>query len=324
MKGQLTDPGGRPLDLTSLLTPLEDLRDCAVCPRECHVDRFAGPTGYCHTDAGFAVSSICAHRGEEPVISGDSGICNIFFGQCNLQCIFCQNYQISSHHCHVPAEMNDLSGIVFAIERILAQGAHAVGFVSPSHVVPQVRVLIDVLKARGHSPVFVYNTSSYDKVETVSLLSENISVWLPDLKYMDNDLASQYSDAPDYVQVATDALKEMYRQVGPDIELDSRERILSGMIIRHLVLPGQVQNSKRVLQWIADELSPDIHISLMSQYFPTSQVASHPTLGRTLTVAEYEEVLDEFDRLGFYRGWVQELDSPSHYRPDFNQDHPFE
>ena len=324
MKGQLTDPGGKPLDLTSILAPLEKLRDCAVCPRDCHVNRFEGPTGYCHTDAGFAVSSICAHRGEEPVISGDSGICNIFFSQCNLQCIFCQNYQISHHHCRVPAELTGLTEIIYEIERILAQGAHAVGFVSPSHVVPQVRVLIDVLKVRGHSPVFVYNTSSYDKAETVRSLSGNISVWLPDLKYMDNDLASQYSDAPDYVEIACGALKEMYGQTGPDIELDSQDRILSGMIIRHLVLPGQVQNSKRVLQWIADEISPDMHISLMSQYFPTSQVASHPTLGRTLKVTEYESVLDEFDRLGFYRGWVQELDSPSHYRPDFNQDHPFE
>jgi len=320
----LCDASGRPLDMDTLLAPLQELYDCACCPRECHVDRFTGPAGYCHSDAGFAISSICAHKGEEPVISGDRGICNIFFSQCNMQCVYCQNYQISHHHCRVPGQLTNLTQIITRIEQTLDQGAHAVGFVSPSHCIPHVRVIIAVLKARGRTPVFVFNTGGYDKPETIRSFEKTIDVWLPDLKYLDNSLASRFSDAPNYVDTACAAVKEMYRQTGPDITLDQRERILAGLVIRHLVLPGHVENSTNVLRWIAQQLSPDVHVSLMSQYFPTFHVSGHPQLGRTLTTAEYEAVLEEFDRLGFHRGWIQELDSPLHYRPDFDRDHPFE
>jgi putative pyruvate formate lyase activating enzyme len=324
MNDQLSDPTtGRPLDMASITAPLEQLRDCICCPRECHADRFDGKLGYCRSCADFNISSICAHRGEEPVISGQHGICNIFFVHCNMQCVYCQNYQISRNR-HSESEKLGLPELVRRVEATLNRGAHAVGFVSPSHFVPQMQAIVNALSARGRTPVYVYNTNGYDKVEMIKTLGETIDVWLPDLKYIENDAGEELSDTSAYGTVACAAIKEMYYQKGSGIRLDDNGCIIAGMIIRHLVLPGYIENSKKVLRWIAEELSPSVHLSLMSQYFPTPQVAGHPQLGRTLTSDEYEEVVDEFQRLGFYRGWVQELDSPSSYRPDFNLEHPFE
>lgn len=307
-----------------LLMPLDVLKNCTQCPRNCQADRSGNRLGFCNSGMEFSVGSICAHRGEEPVISGSHGICNIFFTRCNMQCVYCQNWQISRRNATIEESKLELVEIVRQVEAILDSGCKAVGFVSPSHFIPQVRVIINALAARGRTPVFVFNTSSYDKAETIRSFEESIQVYLPDLKYLDNRLASSYSDTQNYVQHATATIKEMYRQKGANIYLDDDGCILFGMVIRHLVLPGQVENSKKVLRWIAEELSPDVHISLMSQYHPIPAVAKHPRLGRTLLQEEYEEVLDEFERLGFHRGWVQELDSPMNYRPDFTFDHPFE
>jgi putative pyruvate formate lyase activating enzyme len=315
---------GRQPAMAAIRAPLDVLHDCTCCPRECHADRFSHELGYCRSGAGFAIGSICAHRGEEPVISSRHGICNIFFTGCNMQCLYCQNFQISRQRRQPGEKTHTLPEIVRKVERLLREGSHAVGFVSPSHFVPQLRVIIAELKARGEDPVFVYNTSSYDKADTIRSLDEIIGVWLPDLKYLDESLARMYSDAHGYPEIACAAIREMFRQKGSGIRLDDRGRILSGLIIRHLVLPGRVNNSKRVLRWIAEELSPSVHVSLMSQYHPTPQVANDPQLARTVSATEYDEVLEELERLGFYRGWTQDLDSPVGYRPDFNRDHPFE
>lgn len=317
----------RPFDEAAwqrLLAPLEHLRDCTQCPRNCHADRASDRLGYCQSGMEFSVGSICAHRGEEPVISGPNGICNIFFTHCNMQCVYCQNWQISRRHTPVTDSRLELNQIIAQIEAILDQGAKAVGFVSPSHFIPQVRVIIAALKELGRAPIFVYNTSSFDKKETIASFEEHIQVYLPDLKYLDNRLAKAYSDTPDYVEHATAAVREMFRQKGANIYCDDDGCILFGMIIRHLVIPGQIENSKAVLRWIAEELSPDVHVSLMSQYHPTPAVSGHPRLGRLLHADEYAEVVEEFEQLGFHRGWVQELNSPQNYRPDFTQDHPFE
>ncbi len=300
------------------------LRNCSLCPRECRVDRTEGPSGWCRTGGGLAVSSVCAHRGEEPVISGRQGIANIFFAHCNLQCIYCQNYQISSNKTPVECFERTLEAVLDEVEAILDHGSRRVGFVSPSHCLPQMQAIIDGLHGRGRYPIYVYNTNGYDRVETIRALRRDFDVYLPDMKYMKAAIAEELSGAGDYVEVATEALKAMYEQTGPEIVLDDDRLIAKGMIIRHLVLPGYVDNSKEVLRWIARELSPDVHISLMSQYHPTPAVVTDPRLGRCLYREEYEEVVDEFERLGFYRGWVQELDSPASYRPDFEKDHPFE
>ena len=325
MNDILLDPiTGNPLDMTEILAPLEQLRDCTCCPRNCHSNRFENRLGYCQSGTGFAIGSICAHRGEEPVIVGQHGICNIFFSRCNMQCVYCQNFQISRRLGELLEEKFTLSEVIRQIEKILDRGSHAVGFVSPSHFIPQVKVIINALTARNRKPVYVFNTSSYDKVDTIKSLNGHIDVWLPDLKYLDERIGRVISDTPDYPEIACAAIKEMYYQKGPNIWLDDNGCITSGLIIRHLVLPGKTENSKNVLRWIADNLSPSVHVSLMSQYHPTPQVAGHPLLGRTLKFVEYEEVKEEFYRLGFYRGWVQEMDSPTNYRPDFEYEHPFE
>jgi len=297
---------------------------CSACPRKCGADRSSDRLGYCETPNGFAIASICAHRGEEPILSGTHGICNIFFAHCNLQCIYCQNHDISSNR--IPASVYDmeLSEIIRQVETILDAGATGVGFVSPSHFVPQMLTIMDALRARGRRPTYVFNTNGYDRRQTITSLEGLVDVYLPDLKYMDDALALRYSDVEDYMATATAAIKEMFRQKGSELTLDGDGLVTSGLIIRHLVLPGQVDNSKAVLRFIARELSPDVHVSLMSQYHPTPAVAHHPTLGRGLTRDEYDEVLDEFENLGLHRGWRQDLSSPSHYLPDFFRRHPFE
>lgn len=298
--------------------------NCTCCPRECRADRTGAKLGYCQSGEGLAISSICAHRGEEPVLSGKHGICNIFFARCNMQCIYCQNYQISRNEGPSDAVEMSLPTVIGKVVEILEAGSTLVGFVSPSHYVRQVLSIVEGLHAVGRQPKFVYNSNAYDRLFTIKALERTIDVWLPDLKYMDEQLGREYSDTKNYPEIATIAIKEMFHQMGANIRLDDNGNIERGLIIRHLILPGHVENSIAVLRWIAEELSPSVHISLMSQYHPTPHVANHPNLGRTLRAGEYREVLDEFDRLGFYRGWVQELESPFEYRPDFNRPHPFE
>ncbi len=269
------------------------------------------------------MASICLHRGEEPPVSGPAGICNVFFARCNLQCLYCQNYQISRNHGPLPSSLDSPEEIVDRIEAILDEGAKAVGFVSPSHRIPQMREIIRELRRRGRDPVTVMNTNCYDLSGTIAGLEGEIDLYLPDLKYRDPVLAREYSGAEDYPEVAAAALMEMYRQMGTKLDLDDDGAARRGLIVRHLVLPGAVDNSKACLRFLAEELSPEIHISLMSQYHPTPAVRNHPDLGRTLLKKEYEAVIEEMERRGFYRGWIQELDSPGSYLPDFSRPEVF-
>ncbi len=305
------------------LIPTLELEDCRICPRDCGVDRPAGELGYCRTGPGFYISSIFLHRGEEPVISGENGICNIFFAHCNLQCVFCQNYLISRNDTDNPSWQLELPEVIRRVESLLDRGASGVGFVSPSHCIPQMRAIIRSLRSRGRSPVTVFNTGGYDKVETIRSLSGEIDVYLPDLKYLNSRLAEEYSGAAGYPEVARAALKEIFRRKGARLRLTAEGTVRSGLIIRHLVLPGEVENSKACLRFIAEELSPEVYISLMAQYHPTPPVRNHPSLGRLLKAEEYEEVKEELHRLGFTHGWVQGLDSPAHYLPDFDRSRPF-
>jgi putative pyruvate formate lyase activating enzyme len=300
------------------------LEKCTLCPRECRVNRFKGGPGYCKTDAGLNIASICLHKGEEPVISGKEGICNVFFSGCNLHCIYCQNHEISQCSANIKNPSSDLGEVLDSIIRFLDGGITAVGFVSPSHVAPQVKLIIKGLNDRGYKPITVYNTNSYDKFETIRSLDGLIDVYLPDYKYVTSELADKYSDAPDYPEIAFKAIKEMYYQKGSRLSINDNGRADNGMLIRHLVLPGHADESKRVLQTIAEELSPGIHLSLMSQYHPTPAVRNHPILNRTLYKAEYDSVVAEMENLGFRNGWIQEMDSNQNYLPDFSKENPFE
>jgi len=308
----------------AFLSPLEELRDCFICPRNCHADRFSGKLGFCNSDSSFNISSVCIHRGEEPVISGPKGICNIFFTNCNLQCIYCQNYQISDNKINRFKSRMELNEVIDRIIEVLDQGINIVGFVSPSHFIPQMKVIIEVIESLGYAPVWVYNTNGYDKPETIRKLEGLIDVYLPDFKYWDKSLASNLSDCDDYPDLASASLKEMVRQKGTSLRLSEDGIAESGIVVRHLVIPGFVENSLNVLRYIANEVSPDLHISLMSQYYPTVRVTTHPFLFRNLTINEYRQVTDEMESLKMNNGWLQEFASIDNYRPDFSRRHPFE
>jgi putative pyruvate formate lyase activating enzyme len=218
----------------------------------------------------------------------------------------------------------DLEQVLHQITKILSTGINHVGFVSPSHFIPQVKIIINSLRSLGLNPVFVYNSNGYDTVENIRSLESYIDIYLPDYKYADQNIGRNFSDVKNYPEVALNALKEMFRQKGADLPLNDNGYATKGMIIRHLVLPGHPENSIQVLRNIARELSVDLHISLMSQYYPTYQVKNHEILGRTLKSKEYEKVTDELEYLGFENGWVQEMSSHENYRPDFEAEKPFE
>ncbi len=212
---------------------------------------------------------------------------------------------------------------VETIESMLKNGINSVGFVSPSHMAPHVVALIRTLRSRGNNPVTVYNTNGYDKVSTLKSLEGLIDIYLPDLKYVSPGVAGRLSGAYDYPGIALAAIKEMYRQKGSTLITDDKGTVLSGLVIRHLVLPGHVEESKKVLRLLAEELSTGVHLSLMSQYYPTKEVKGHHLLNRILSGEEYDGVVMEMDRLGFRKGWLQEMESYKTYRPDFSKEDPF-
>jgi len=312
------------INLSEILEPLQVLTECNICPHKCKVNKFFSHSGYCCGDTSFNIATICKHMGEEPAISGENGICNIFFSGCNLQCVYCQNFQISSNRIDRLEYSRDIKEVIASILRLLDEACHAVGFVSPSHNIPQMKVIITLLKLLGRNPVFVMNTNAYDTVESIRELENLIDVYLPDFKYMDDELAKVLSGVPAYPEFAGDSIKEMYRQKSDSLKLNEKGEAVSGLIIRHLVLPGYIENSLAVLRYIASELSPKVHVSLMSQYYPIGNNHRLPDLNRKLRSVEYDRVTDEMHKLGFENGWVQDLDSPDNYNPDFRKEHPFE
>ena len=307
-----------------ILAPLEELRACNICPRKCNADRFSSKKGYCKAGAGFSISSICIHRGEEPVISGSRGICNVFFTNCNLQCVYCQNWQISDNTLdHSPDDM-PLDEVLEQIIRIFDTGINILGFVSPGHFIPQVKVIVNALEHLGYSPTIVYNSNGYDDVDQLKRLEGLVDVYLPDFKYMDPELSRRYSDAKGYPAVALAAHREMYRQMGSNLIVDNEGYAMRGMLIRDLVLPGHTENSIKVLEAIAEALSPRVHIALMSQYYPCHRAAEFEPLRHAVSPAEYRKVVGRMHELGITRGFIQGIESSGHYLPDFGMEHPFE
>jgi putative pyruvate formate lyase activating enzyme len=306
-----------------LLADLKELENCCICPRNCMANRFSSIKGFCNSDAGFNIASVCIHRGEEPVISGKKGICNVFFSCCNMQCSYCQNYQISWNDIHADSYRYQLNEVLSEIIKILDSGVDALGFVSPSHFLPQVKIIIKALQRLGRKPIIVYNTNGYDTVTSIRQMEGLADVYLPDFKYMDDRLSELYSASPRYSEFASNAIAEMYRQKGSTLLTNENNYAESGLIIRHLVLPGHVENSLAVLRKIAEDISVNVHISLMSQYHPNILVKDHPTLGRLVSIIEYTMVTHEMEKLGFTKGWIQELNSSGYYQPDFAKPNPF-
>ena len=280
------------------------MNPCNLCPRQCNADRSLA-TGWCRADDRIHVASLVIHKGEEPPISGEKGIVNLFFPSCNMQCIYCQNYEISERGTH--GTVMTVNEVCDAIIELLPMSEGNLGFVSPSHFVPQMVSIIEELWRRGHHPTIVYNTNGYDLPETIMSLEGFVDVWLPDFKYSDDNLAVELSEAPGYSAYALAALKAMVHQVGTTLQTDDRGIARRGIIVRHLVLPGFVQNSIGVLKLISEELSPNLHISLMSQYYPNEKLlnVSHPKLGRGRALINARGLFSEGARLQGRRASVE-------------------
>ena len=308
----------------NIFEPLEELRACNICPRKCNANRFSDIKGYCKAGTGFSISSICIHRGEEPVISGSKGICNVFFTNCNLQCVFCQNWQISGNSLDHSHDDMSLDEVLRQIRLVLDTGINMLGFVSASHFIPQIKVIIAALHYLGYKPAIVYNSNGYDDVDQLRNLEGIIDVYLPDFKYMQEDLGRRYSDAKDYPSKVLDAHREMFRQMGSNLIVDNDGYAMRGMLIRHLVLPGHTENSIQVMETIAEELSSRVHVALMSQYYPSHLANEHESLRQYVDPKEYMKVVKRMTELGLTRGYIQGVESSGHYRPDFELDHPFE
>lgn len=301
-----------------------NLSNCNICPRNCYTDRNVSLKGYCKSGTGYYIASIFLHKGEEPPISGSNGICNVFYAHCNLQCVYCQNYQISNNNISTDKFKLSFDETIKQITDILDTDVEALGFVSPSHFVPQTIEIIKELRRRKYFPTVVYNTNSYDKTETLRFLEPYVDVYLPDLKYAFADIAQKYSGAKNYPHIAFDAIKEMFRQKGSDFFVNKNGYAESGMIIRHLVLPNNIANSIEILRFIANEISSEVHISVMSQYNPMFLQKETPELNRPLTTEEYKTVLKEIEKLNFTNAFIQELESKDSYLPDFENEKPFE
>jgi putative pyruvate formate lyase activating enzyme len=294
------------------------LSACDICPRECGVNRLEGERGFCHSGRLPIVASVGAHHGEEPVLSGRRGSGTIFFGNCNLRCVYCQNYQISQDYR--AQKRNEVETRVLAENMLYLQdelGCHNINLVSPSHLVPQiVRAVLEAVPLGLKLPL-VYNTSSYDSVATLRQLDGVISIYLADLRYASDKWGERFSRAPDYVERARASIKEMYRQVG-NLVVDEANIAQKGLIVRHLILPNGIAGSRQSLSWLVREVSPKVALSLMSQYFPAHRAPRIPLLSRPITYKEYNEVEELVEELGIENGWLQGMGAPKHYRPDFS------
>ncbi|MBP3762726.1 MAG: hypothetical protein J6I49_02475 [Bacteroidales bacterium] len=297
------------------------LDPCHICPRDCGVSRRT-TTGYCGAPQELEAAAICIHRGEEPPFSG---LVNVFFPHCNLHCIYCQNRaisgrQVDGNYIHY----RGLEAIADRIAELLPNSNGILGLVTASHYAPLLPSLLSAVQSRGVRPTVLYNSSGYERVDALQSLEGLVDIYLPDLKYLDADAAGTYSHAPDYPLVATAALKEMQRQVGASLKVDAEGVAFRGMAVRHLVLPGLVENSLQVIDWLADNLPHQVPVSLMSQYYPPTKDLPMP-LNRRLKREEYEQVCRRCTERGLVQGWRQDLESEGCYRPDFSvKDNPFE
>ena len=293
----------------------ENLNSCNLCPNMCGVDRIKGEIGICNSGILPKVSMASLHFWEEPCISGELGSGAVFFSNCNLSCVFCQNYKISHEGFGNEVSIEKLSNIFLDLQN---QRALNINLVSATQYIPQVAEALLLAKKSGLNIPVVYNTNGYESVEALRILEGLVDVYLPDLKYYNNKYACEYSSAPDYFTHATKAILEMYTQVGiPRYNDDGI--IQKGLIIRHLLLPGMVEDSKKVLRWIKDNLPIEIPISIMAQYTPVYKAKSIKGINRKITEREYTRVIDYFFDIGLENGFVQDYESAtSDYTPDFD------
>lgn len=285
------------------------LSDCTLCPRECHADRNAGQTGYCGQSADIMAARAALHFWEEPCLSGTNGSGAVFFCGCNLRCVYCQNHEIAQGQTGRKITVSRLSEIFLNLQQ---KGAHNINLVTPTHFVPQIITALQMAKNRGLSIPVVYNTSAYEKTETLRLLDGLVDIYLPDFKYYDTAISGAYSHAPDYYETASAAIAEMVRQVGAPVFTDGEDSLMRrGVIVRHLLLPGCGKDSRHVLRHLHETFRNDIYISIMNQYTPLSHVAHIPSLNRRISAKEYARTVDYAIRIGIENGFIQEGETSS-------------
>jgi len=304
------------------------LSSCTVCPRNCGNDRLANALASCASGLDPVVSSYTAHFGEEPVLSGTRGAGNVFFGNCNLRCVYCQNWQISQDWKTQRANEVPVERLAQMLLELQDRGCHNIGFVSPTHYAPQMAKAVLLAARAGLRLPIVYNTNAYDSVEVLHLLDGIVDVYLPDFKYADSGAGWIYSKVPDYPERAREALLEMYRQKGSSLVYGEDGLLKSGLLVRMLILPNGVAGIGASLAWIAETLSPRVAISLMAQYYPIHRAAKdarYSALSREITAGEWEEALAALEANGLENGFQQELATANrYYRPDFtDRDTPF-
>lgn len=294
---------------------IKQLDKCEICPRKCKVNRNNNQIGWCKSTDRVKIGLYSTHNFEEPCISGDKGSGTVFFSNCTMNCIFCQNYEISQLGKGKEISIEELSNIFIMQQE---KGVHNINLVTPTSYVYQIIEAIKIAKAKGLNIPIVYNTNGYENIETIKALNGYVDVYLPDLKYAEEKLAIEYSGAKNYFEIATKAIKEMIKQVG-NIKLNEDGIIQKGVIIRHLVLPNHIENSKKVLLWIKQNLPNDIYVSIMAQYFPTYKAKENPKLNRKLTKKEWEQIEKYVEEIDIENGFIQELgDHEEEYVPKWD------
>ena len=291
-----------------------EMTECRLCPRQCGVER-SKRTGYCGVSDRVKLARAALHFWEEPCISGERGSGTVFFSGCALKCVFCQNYQLSAGHFGKEVSIQRLAEIFLELQQ---QGAHNINLVTGGHYVPQIVQALELVRKDLKIPV-VYNSSGYETVKTLRQLKGYVDIYLPDLKYYSPERSARYSNARDYFAVASQAVQEMFSQVGP-VQFDEQGMLQKGVVVRHMVMPNGVEDTMDILTWIAEHLPlDDILVSVMSQYTPFYKSADYPEINRRLTQEEYDRVLDWMECMGIEQGFVQELSSAKEeYTPDFS------
>ena len=295
---------------------LEGLKECKLCPHNCKVNRLEGKIGRCKATDKLKIALVSLHHFEEPCISGTNGSGTIFFSNCNFNCVFCQNYEISQDRFGKEISIDCLA------EKMIEQqekGAHNINLVTPVMYVYHIIEAIKIARKKGLKIPIIYNSNGYENIETLKMLEGYIDVYLPDFKYADNELAQKYSKINNYFEITSNAIKEMYRQVGAP-KLDENGIIQKGVIIRHLVLPEAIENSKNVLKWIINNIGKDVYISIMAQYFPTYKAKYMDKINRKLTKEEFKEIEDYMYELEIENGYIQELgEHEEEYVPEWGK-----
>lgn len=291
------------------------LDNCSLCPRNCNVNRLNGQVGFCNSSQNLKVARVSLHHWEEPCISGKNGSGTVFFSNCNLKCIFCQNHVISTDGIGKEISIERLSEIFLEQQR---RGAHNINLVTPTHFVPQIIEALKLSKLNGLKIPIVYNTNSYENIETIKLLKGHVDIYLPDLKYYKDKYAIKYSNAPGYFEKASKAINEMFSQVGK-AEFYENGLMKKGVIVRHMLLPGLLFDSKKIIDYLYNTFGDSIFISIMNQYTPTHKVYKYPEINRPVNSKHYETLINYCVSLGITNAFIQEEGTASEsFIPDFD------